>query len=104
MTSTVATNYIELDAEGRAWIAGANTKVIEIACDKIAHASSSEEIQSQHPHLSLAQIHSALAYYYGHQAEFDAEILQQCAEYDELRAGVENSPLRQKLRALGKLR
>lgn len=104
MTSTIAINYIELDAKGRAWIAGANTKVIEVACDKIAHASSSEEIQRQHPHLSLAQIHSALAYYYDHQAEFDAEIAQQCAEYDELRAAAENSPLRQKLRAMAKLR
>jgi uncharacterized protein (DUF433 family) len=104
MTSTVATEYIELDAEGRAWIVAANTKVIEVACDKIAHGSSSEEIQRQHPHLSLAQIHSALAYYYDHQAEYDAEIKQQCEEYDELRAGVENSPLRQKLRAMGKLR
>jgi uncharacterized protein (DUF433 family) len=104
MTSTVATEYIELDAEGRAWIVGANTKVIEVACDKIAHGSSSEEIQRQHPHLSLAQIHSALAYYYDHQAEYDAEIKQQCEEYDELREGVENSPLRQKLRAMGKLR
>lgn len=103
MTSTVATNYIELDAEGRAWIAGANTKVIELVCDKIAHGSSPEEIHFQYPHLSLAQIHSALAYYYDHQAEFEAEILRQCEEYDSLRAEVENSPLRQKLRAQGKL-
>ena len=55
MTSTVASNYIELDAEGRAWIAGANTKVIEVVCDKLAHGSSSEEIHFQYPHLSLAR-------------------------------------------------
>ena len=104
MTSSVAESYIELDADGRAWITGAHTKVIEVVCDKVAHGSSPEEIHSQHPHLSLAQIHSALAYYYDHQAEFDAEIAQQSEEFDELRASVENSPLRQKLRALGKLK
>ena len=104
MTPSVAVNYIELDAEGRAWIVGANTKVIEVVCDKIAHGSSPEEIHFQYPHLSLAQIHSALAYYYDHQAEFDAEIARQCDEYDELRAREENSPLRQKLRAMSKLK
>ncbi|MEK6304596.1 MAG: DUF433 domain-containing protein [Acidobacteriota bacterium] len=104
MTSSVAASYIELDAEGRAWITGANTKVIEVVCDKLAHSSSPEDIHSQHPHLTLAQIHSALAYYYDHKAEFDAEIAQQCEEFDELRASVENSPLRQKLRAMDKLK
>jgi len=104
MTSTVATSYIELDAEGRAWIAGANTKVVEVVCDKIAHGSSPEEIHFQYPHLSLAQIHSALAYYYDYQEEIDAEVVRQVKEYDELRAGAEQSPLRQKLRAMGNLR
>lgn len=103
MTSPVATNYIELDADGRPWIAGANTKVVEVVCDTIAHGSSPEEIHFQYPHLSLAQIHSALAYYYDHQAEIDAEIVRQVEEYDRLRVEVENSPLRQKLRAMGKL-
>ncbi len=28
--STLTTSHIDLDAEGQAWIAGANTKVIEI--------------------------------------------------------------------------
>jgi hypothetical protein len=51
----------------------------------------------------MAQIHAALSYYYDHQAEFDAEIERQLQEYDELRAKVEDSPLRQRLRAMGKL-
>lgn len=104
MTPSVAANYIELDAEGRAWIVGTNTKVIEVVCDKMAHGSSPEEIHFQYPHLSLAQIYSAIAYYYDHQAEFDAEIAFQCEEHDVLREAAENSPLRQKLRAMGKLK
>jgi hypothetical protein len=41
---------------------------------KQAHGSSPEEISFQHPHLSLAQIHAALSYYYDHQQEIDAYI------------------------------
>jgi len=51
---------IELDDRGVAWIAGANTKVIEAVLDKIAHGWSPEEMHLEHPHLSLAQIHAAL--------------------------------------------
>ncbi|MCG3160986.1 MAG: hypothetical protein JMDDDDMK_02082 [Acidobacteria bacterium] len=103
MMSTVATSHIEIDAEGRAWIAGSNTKVIEIVLDKLAWGWNPEEMCLQHPQLSLAQIHAALSYYYDHQDELNAEVAEQMREYEELRAQAENSPLRQKLRALGKL-
>ena len=33
-----------------------------------------DEIHEELPHLSLAQIHSALAYYFDHQAEIDRDI------------------------------
>jgi uncharacterized protein (DUF433 family) len=97
------TAHIHLDDRGRAWIDDTNTKVIEVVLDKLANGSSPEEIHFQHAHLSMAQIHAALSYYYDHQAEFDAEIERQVKEYDELRAKVENSPIRQRLRAMGKL-
>jgi hypothetical protein len=51
----------------------------------------------------MAQIHAALSYYYDHQEEFDAEIERQLQEYDALRATVEDSPIRKRLRATGKL-
>lgn len=73
MGTTVA-SQIELDDQGVAWIVGANTKVVEVALDKLAYGWSPEEMHFQHPHLSLAQIHSALAYYYENQEKLDAEI------------------------------
>ena len=73
--ATVSTQ-IEIDAAGIAWLAGANVKVIEVAMDKIAHGWSPEEIHFQHAHLSLAQIHAALAYYYENQAALDRQIEQ----------------------------
>ena len=101
--STIITSHIEIDEEGRAWIAGANTKVIEIVLDKLAWGWSPEEICMQHPQLSLAQIHAALSYYYDHQKEMDAEIVDQGRQYKDLLEQSSSSPLRQKLRALGKI-
>jgi Protein of unknown function (DUF433) len=48
--------------------------VAEIVLDKIAYGSSREEIHFQHPHLSLAQIHAALSYYYENQKDLDRQI------------------------------
>ena len=95
--------HIHLDERGRAWIDDTNTKVIEVVLDKLSTGASSEEIHFQHTHLSMAQIHAALSYYYDHQAEFDAKIARQLQEIDALRTQVKDSPLRQRLRALGKL-
>jgi uncharacterized protein (DUF433 family) len=96
----VLNSLIELDASGVAWITGANTKVVEVVVDKMAHNSSPEEMHEQYPHISLAQIHAALSYYYEHQAEVDAQIQRDLKEVDELAASQPDSPLRQRLRAL----
>ncbi len=102
--STVSNTHIVLDDEGVAWIDDTNVKVIEVASEKIAHGSSPEEIYDQHRgHLSLAQINAALAWYYDHRNEFDAEIRRQVKEFDSLRDGSLDSPLRQRLRSAGKL-
>lgn len=98
------TTQIEVDAKGVAWIGGANTKVIEVVQDKLAHGWSPEEIHFQHPHLSMAQIHAALAYYYENQQRLDEEIRRDLEEADQLLAQSETSPLRSKLSALRKMR
>src|SRR2546429_9249376 len=96
----VLNSLIELDKDGVAWITGANTKVKEVVLDKMAHNSSPEEMHEQYPHLSLAQIHAALSYYYDHQAEVDEQIQKDLKEVDEWVASQPDSPLRQRLRAL----
>lgn len=101
--AAVPLSHIVLDGAGVAWIDDTNTKVIEVALDRISHGSSPEEIHFQHPHLSLAQIHAALAYYYDHQAAFDDTIRRQLAEVDALAAASHDSPLRRRLRERGLL-
>jgi uncharacterized protein (DUF433 family) len=103
MPSAVST-LIELDEQGVAWISGTKVKVIEIATDKLAHGSSPEEMHFQYPHLSLAQIYAALAYYYEHQAEFDAEIVRQAERAKAWADAAQDSPGRQRLRRMGLLK
>src|SRR5436190_14174778 len=82
---TTPTAHIHLDERGVAWIDDTNTKVIEVVLDKIAYSWSPEEIHSQHPHLSLGQIHAALSYYHDHQKELDAEIERRYRAVEEIR-------------------
>jgi uncharacterized protein (DUF433 family) len=94
------TTQIELDDRGFAWIAGTKTKVIEVVLDKIAYGSSPEEIHFQHPHLSLAQIHGALTYYYENQSDLDELIRRGLEESDRLASEVSDPGFRHKLRNL----
>jgi len=100
MTST-ETAHILLDDSGVAWIDDTNVKVIEVVLDKLAYGWSPEECHLQNPHLSLAQIHAALAYYYEHQAELDVEIQRRLAKVEEWRKSHPESPGRKKLREQG---
>jgi uncharacterized protein (DUF433 family) len=54
--ATVSYPHIEIAADGTALVEGTRTKVVEIALDRLAHHRGAEEIQRQHPHLTLAQI------------------------------------------------
>jgi uncharacterized protein (DUF433 family) len=74
VTQTPLRTRLYRDDKGHVWIEGANTRVIQIAMDRYAHGWSADEIQAQHPHLSLAQIHAALSDYYDHKTEMDAEM------------------------------
>jgi uncharacterized protein (DUF433 family) len=97
-TEAVATKHIWLDEKGTAWIDQTNTKVIEVALDTLAHGWSPEEIHFQHSHLSLAQIHAALGYYYDHRELLDTTIQEGLERSRAERAKNSDSPLRTRLR------
>ncbi len=96
----VVSTLIELDEQGVAWISGTQVKVIEVALDKLAHGPSPEKMAFQYSHLSLAQIHAALAYYYEHQRELDADMQRRWLEAKALAAQETGSPLQWRLREL----
>ncbi|HTU22127.1 MAG TPA: DUF433 domain-containing protein [Gemmataceae bacterium] len=98
------TAHILLDEQGRAWIDDTNVKVIEVVLDKLGYGWEAEQIMAEYPgHFTMAQIYAAFSYYYDHQADFDAEIAWWDKECERLRAESLNSPIRQKLRELGKI-
>ena len=96
MTAVFAT-HIELDGRDIAWIGGTKVKVTEVVLDKIAYGWSPEEIHFQHPHLSLAQIHGALTYYYENQSRLDAQIRHGSGESAKIASQVSDVDFRRKL-------
>jgi uncharacterized protein (DUF433 family) len=59
---------------GRPRIDGHRVRVQDVAVEHEWQALSPEEICQQHPGLTLAEVHSALAYYHDHREEILAEI------------------------------
>jgi uncharacterized protein (DUF433 family) len=101
--ATTTYEHVQLDSNGVPLIVGTTMKVVELVMAQRAHGWSPEEIAFQHPYLTLGQIHAALAYYWDHQQELDADIERrwQFAEAARLKAGP--SPLAARLRVQGRL-
>ncbi len=99
--SIVETSYhhIILNRKNQPIIEGTKIKVIDLVLDKIAYGWSPEELQYQHPELTLGQVYSALAYYADHQEELDEEIETQLQQVDQLRQSARPTPLVRRLKA-----
>ena len=91
-------HHISLDERGVAYIAGTSMKVAHIVIDVQTWSMTPQQIQDNYPHLSLAQIHAALAYYYDNKDSIDAQITQATEEYKRLRAEFPNPFTREQLR------
>jgi uncharacterized protein (DUF433 family) len=105
MTLTkTAHKYVEIDAHNVPIIAGTTMKVVELVTSQFTHGWSPEELHFQYSHLSLSQIHSALAYYWDNQKEMDAEIERRFNYAERMRLEAGESPLVAKLRAQGLLK
>ena len=100
---SVETRYehVILDENGVALITGTTMKVRELVAERLAWGWSPEELLINHPHLTLGQIYSALAYYADHQASVDKEIEKDARLVTQLRESAGQSPLRRRLKAQG---
>ena len=96
--TTVVQEYIEIDDRGVAKIIGSRSKVKQIVRD-IRGGYTPEKIHEEYPHLSMAQIHAALAYYYDHQGQIDAEIEEGYRFADEMRDKNPNRYTREEMEA-----
>ena len=91
--------HVILDDAHVPMIAGTTIKVVEIVLDHLAYGWSPEELHFQHPHLSMGQIYSALAYYWDHKAELDADIERRLQRIDSTQQSAASSGLAARLKA-----
>lgn len=71
---------------GKPRIAGSRIQVKHLAIMHQRQCMSPEEIVSEFPHLTLADVYAALAYYHDHREAINAEIAADRAWYEEQRA------------------
>ena len=101
--TSVKTKYehIVLDEKGTPTIAGTTMKVIELILERSAYGWSPEELYFQHPYLTLGKIHSALAYYWDHKKELDADIEKRLRTAKQTEQEMEPSKIMEKLKSQG---
>ncbi|MDJ0717837.1 MAG: DUF433 domain-containing protein [Prochloraceae cyanobacterium] len=103
MNSATTTEYkhILLDDRQVPFIKGTSMKVVELVTSVQAYGWSPEELHFQYPHLSMSQIYSALAYYWEHKEEIDADVKQRFEYSEKLRLEAGESTLAKRLRQEG---
>src|ERR1043165_6787008 len=74
-------------------------RVAQLVMDYLAYGWAPDETQRQHAHLTLAEVHAAMAYYYDHQTEIEAEIEAELEEVDRALKNPQRSPIWLKLKA-----
>ena len=99
VTTDTRYQHIVLDDARVPLIAGTTMKVVELVTAQQAHGWSPEELAFQFPHLTLGQVHSALAFYWDHQEELDREIARRLALADDLQRRGPVAPVLRRLRA-----
>jgi uncharacterized protein (DUF433 family) len=100
--TTVAVGHVVIDDRGRARVEGSRIRVIDLVMARMANGWTPEQLQQQYPHLTLAQVYAALAYYHANKQQLDAEIEQSGRVADEMRANAPESPFAKRLRESGK--
>jgi uncharacterized protein (DUF433 family) len=95
----MAAEYIEIrknrDGQDRAYIAGTRVRVQDIYAYWQVQGLKPDQIVDQLPHLTLAQVYAALAYYFDHRVEILDEIRQDQEFVALMRARTGPGPLEQ---------
>jgi len=93
--------HVNTDDSGTPIIEGTRMKVSQLVSEHLVYGWSPDELCFQHPHLSLGQVHSALAYYWDHREQIDKEIEATLEYADALQRAAPPSRLRDRLQAKG---
>ncbi len=79
-------------------------RVAQIVIDYLAHGWSPDEMCRMHSHLTPAEAHAAMLYYFDHREEIDQEIQSELDQVDEERKTSGQSSLALRLCAQGLLK
>jgi hypothetical protein len=96
-----ATRYehIIIDAQGQTRIGNEHGfKLLSLIAEQQVNKWNAPELLAQFPQLTMGQIHSALAYYWDHQVECDAELARLERQAEELRSSLPVSAAQTRLR------
>jgi uncharacterized protein (DUF433 family) len=95
--------HVRIDELGRPVIDGTTMKVIELISGVVAYGWNAEDLVRQYPSLTPAQVHGALTYYSDNQSAMDAELDRISQDLARACSDSPDSPLRQRLRSMGKI-
>lgn len=76
------------------------TRVAMIVAEYLWRGWSAEEIARQYPYLTLAEVHAAMTYYFGHRDEIEQELLAEYREGEEWKKTHPTPPFLLHLKAL----
>lgn len=93
--------HITVNLKTRAVIVGTGMRVTQLVMEKQAHGWSPEELCYQHPHLTLGQVYSALAFYADHHEELDATISAELNTIEKYRKRVKQAKIRREASGQG---
>jgi uncharacterized protein (DUF433 family) len=98
MTSTLP--HLLRDPKGVLWLDDSGYRVIDLVSEHLAHGWGAEVLQENHPDLSLAQIHAALAWFYDHEKQMLREIDLREKRATKMLAEIGESTLQKRLGAI----
>jgi uncharacterized protein (DUF433 family) len=85
--------------QDRAYIVGTRTRVQDIYALAEIHGLMADQIVEQLPHLTLGQVHAALAYYFDHRQQILSELREDEEFVQMMRGQTGPGPLEQRLSA-----
>lgn len=94
---TLTLPHLLRDSKGVLWIDDSGYRVIDIATEHLAHGWSADILQENHPDLTLAQIHAALAWFYDHEEENLRDMRLREGRVSRLLSEIPDSPLQRRL-------
>ena len=100
-TTDITYPYITENKNGVAIIEGTRMKITQIVAEKMATGWTAEELQYQHPEISLAQIYSALTYYADNEELVKRQIDKEMKFVDEMEKILPMSKFKERIKKEG---